>query len=491
MPIDPRDIPDSVHWYEGMLLLPEHFQAAAQRQEALSGYVAQIAMPYGWGVQQIATEIVEGVLHVRTLDAVMPDGLVIRYRSNDADAEPLNLDLKGHQQTLAQRKKIVVHVVVPAFSAATFGQDDADTGALRRYRSIRGLRFERDDGHVAADGPAMDQMRERPWLRPVLKLYVTASATTAPPDKYSSLPIMRIEQNAEAAIVAHRYEPPQTAIGGSNEIYKCARDVAAELRDKARFLNERLQRTSDLPERTTGAGTVTLEMQLRLLARQFKTLQHNVENLQALARTVPRIEALMKDRHSHPQLLYFALCDVVGDLALLGGELNLPEIPAYQHADALIAFDFLEQHIRLMLETLNQRHTVIAFERVTDGRFELALKHGDLGKRFVIGAVRHKGSPATPIVNWVVNAAITSADKVDDLKVHRTGGATRTKIDRDDSLDLDTPEMTTLFQIEVGDAIDEQDEVLVIENNASDGPMSILLYVPRETGEANAPPIRA
>ena len=33
MAIDPTLIPDTIHWYEGMLLLPEHFRAAGRRPD--------------------------------------------------------------------------------------------------------------------------------------------------------------------------------------------------------------------------------------------------------------------------------------------------------------------------------------------------------------------------------------------------------------------------------------------------------------------------
>src|SRR5438034_9486138 len=130
MPLDARAIPDMLHWYEGMLLMPEHFQSASRRQEALSGYLAHIASPYAWGVGAIDSEIVEGVMRVRSLDAVMPDGLVVRYRSDEPNDAPLELDLKQHKPALEKQKKLGVHLVVIAWSEQAADQDSADAGAL-------------------------------------------------------------------------------------------------------------------------------------------------------------------------------------------------------------------------------------------------------------------------------------------------------------------------------------------------------------------------
>lgn len=488
MPIDPRVIPDMLHWYEGMLLMPEHFQSANRRQEALGGYLAQACAPYPWGVRTIETELRDGILIVRKLEAVLPDGLVVRHFEEDPETLPLEIDLKRQKPNLEPQKKLAVHLVVPAWSDQMIAQEGPDAGALARYRSVRGARLERDDD-PGLNEPAQEAMRERPWLRPILRLYVTDGPLVRPPGKYVSMPIARVYLNAESTIVADRYEPPRLTIAGARELMACARDVAAELRGKARLLNDRLQRDGGLPDRQASEAAPTIEMQLRLIARRFQALQHNVENLQALVRTVPRLEALTKDAQTHPLPLYYALCDIVGDMALLGGELNLPEIPAYTHADPLAAFDFLERHIFCMAASLNQKFRVLAFERVTPGRFELAFKAQDLPDRFVLGAVRGKGTPASPVKEWMTKSMIATDEQRLDLKLRRVGGAPRQPIDRDETLDLVAPAMTSLFRVEADpDTIDPAGGTLVVEHSSGEPPIALLLYLPRDVGEPAAVP---
>ena len=332
-------------------------------------------------------------------------------------------------------------------------------------------------------------MHERPWLRPILRLYTTEGPLTRPPAKYVSIPLVRVFVNAKSAIVADRYEPPRLAIAGARELQACARDVANELRGKARLLNERLQRENALPDQQESDKARTFEAQVRLLTRSFQKLRENVENLQALVRTVPRLEALAKDACTHPLTLYLALCDIVGDMALLGGELKLPEIPPYAHADALAAFDFLQRHILTMAESLNQRFRVFAFERVTPGRFELAFKAQDLPAHFVLGAVRGQGAPASPVKDWMTKAMITTDEQRPDAKMRRVGGAVRHPIERDETLDLVAPSMTSLFRVETSvDAIDPDGTALVVEKNSGEPPIAILLYLPRELAPAIALP---
>lgn len=490
MAIDPEAIPDMLHWYEGMLLLPEHFQMASRRQEALSGYLAQVAVPYAWGLRRLKIVLDADALQIVELEAVMPDGLLVRYNKDRDKDLSLRVDLKDLKPDLDARKRQTIHLVVPAWSGEVLGQEGPEAGGLTRYRSVPGARLEQGDVEGPAESAA-EAAYERPWLRPALALFANDGPLKAPPIKYTSLPLLRLFQNAESAIVVDEYEPPCTHIGTAPRLQACARNVIDELRAKAGFLNERLRRDTGLPSRKETAALPSIEMQLRLLARRFEALQNNVENLQALARPVPRLQALLRDGNTHPFTLYLALCDVIGDLALLGGDLNLPDVPAYAHADPLLVYDFLRRHILWMLATLNQKYRVIAFERINERRFEHRFKPGDFGSSFIIGAVREPGMPASQILTWMSNAAIVTEELRPDLKRRRVGGARREPIERDDALDLSAPSMTSLFRVHVDGDIRPDESTLVVENKAADGPRDILLYVPRDPDEVEAQRIGA
>src|SRR5262245_15731761 len=95
-----RDIPDAVQWHEGMLLAPQHFQQTALRSEALLAYRVGGAATYPWGVVRLELDLgvlAQGLFRVDELEAVLPDGLVVR--SPHAESEPpLQLDLTGPGQ---------------------------------------------------------------------------------------------------------------------------------------------------------------------------------------------------------------------------------------------------------------------------------------------------------------------------------------------------------------------------------------------------------
>src|ERR1700678_750902 len=93
MNTDARSIPDLVRWYEGMLLLPEHFQAAAHRQEAVVPYLTFAAAPYAWGVAALEAPLDKGVFKVTRIEAVMPDGMLVASPDDRREDDPLVLDL--------------------------------------------------------------------------------------------------------------------------------------------------------------------------------------------------------------------------------------------------------------------------------------------------------------------------------------------------------------------------------------------------------------
>ena len=47
-----RDIPAAIHWHEGLLLTPQHFQQLTSRHEALVQYSAAVYSPYCWGLRR-------------------------------------------------------------------------------------------------------------------------------------------------------------------------------------------------------------------------------------------------------------------------------------------------------------------------------------------------------------------------------------------------------------------------------------------------------
>ena len=108
--------PDAIQWHEGMLLAPQHFQQQAVRDGQHAIFHAQHASPYHYGVTELeldAERLASGKLFVSRVEAILPDGLCVRYAA-DADAEfgELSVDLAPHAPELSEGPEIVYLAVV-------------------------------------------------------------------------------------------------------------------------------------------------------------------------------------------------------------------------------------------------------------------------------------------------------------------------------------------------------------------------------------------
>src|SRR5437762_12305103 len=94
-----RDIPAAIHWHEGLLLTPQHFQQLTSRQEALVQYSAAVYSPYCWGLRRFKHQGISlptGKFQVIELEAVMPDGVLVSH-DVAANGSPLAVDLAKYK----------------------------------------------------------------------------------------------------------------------------------------------------------------------------------------------------------------------------------------------------------------------------------------------------------------------------------------------------------------------------------------------------------
>jgi hypothetical protein len=244
MTIDSDEIPELLNWYEGMLLMPWHFQQSARRQEALSSWLVQAAAPNGWGVRILKSHLHNGIFQVDELEAMMPDRLVVRYR--DSEGEGLRIDLKG--KLTAETPRICVQLAVFRWHSEALGK-----GAQARYLPAASERARGPYADMVPD--ADDQGGETPWLRPVLQLQVTASPLDKLASRFVGLPLACFVQHAEDDRLPDYsdYQPPSLTLGTSlvregepralTPLLEHAAAVRTALLAKAAFLNSRLAAT--------------------------------------------------------------------------------------------------------------------------------------------------------------------------------------------------------------------------------------------------------
>ena len=315
-------IPDLIQWHEGQLLTPQHFQQFSLRVESLIQALPSRYLPVLLGhaapSTTMAPQLTTGVLRVRALDAVMPDGLHVVFAPGH---DQLQIDLRPLAGRMRQRP-MPVHLAMPI-------QADHVPRAQHRYFS-----YESDP---VADDNTGDGGVAIPRLRPRLVLM----ADEQPPARFTSFPLLEVRCDGE------RFEPTGfVTADAARRLLVVARDGSASdvselLRLRALALSERA-----------------------ILSPQSSFGSEARSQIHLLTAALPALEALLRTEQAHPFALYLELCRVAGQVATLGHSLLTPVFPAYVHNDALPSFEQVTQFItRVVREGVPDTLRRFAFEQ--------------------------------------------------------------------------------------------------------------------------------
>ncbi|HYG10782.1 MAG TPA: type VI secretion system baseplate subunit TssK [Pyrinomonadaceae bacterium] len=442
------EIPKAIDWHEGLLLTPQHFQQIARRQEALLQYHTAMIAPFYWGIRQLNIEeanLSRGLLQIRHLEAVMPDGLVVSYREGDdlqAD-RGLQKDLTKSEDLKQERMKIYL-VVAPQTNRMLQGKN---------------ARYDFYDGEPVADEQTGEgQVRIR-RLIPRLRLMID----TKPPQETVNIPLMEVEYKDDRyvqtdfipplLIVTSRHgQPAQVRLGLDCE------GIAKLARDKVQTLAGRAQSQSP-----SGAARLDLE---------------TTTSIRSLAASLPHLEAILSTEVSHPFPIYLALCSMAGHLAALGPDL-IPDKPSYNHYDLRTTFKPIIKFIRQAIEQgLTSSYTPYVFtyhDEVYDINFDAAW----MRRRLVISLRGQPGVSPEKLIQWGETCLIGSQEHMQSIREKRILGADRTHIKGDE--DLMPSKDVVLFSLRADPMFIEPNKILQIFNRSShrDGvrPVEIILYV--------------
>ena len=382
-------LPDAIQWHEGMLLVPQHFQQMALRQEALLHYHMGVASPFHWGVRRFAHDAVllaGGLFRVREIEAVLPDGLLVSLTGEDS--EDLELDLAPLIDQMREGP-ITIHLAVAARRPSAAAQNGAQT----RYRSV--------PGEDVVDENTGDGWVQIPRLRPRLTLV----AGDAPSSRYCTLPIARVTYGSDLFTLTD-YIPPTLAVPVRSEIGAICSRIARMLREKGTFLAEELR------TRHYDMGT--------------SLVLDNRSKIQSLVEGLPALEANLHTGRSHPFTLYHSLCLIAGHVATLGSIPVPPVFAPYDHNDPRPAFDAVHDYIvRMIEEGIHETFLRLQFS-FDDGAFFRTIDPSWLDDSSILIGVRGKGKVREKQVTaWMEEALIGSEPVIRSLRERRILGARR------------------------------------------------------------------
>jgi type VI secretion system protein ImpJ len=448
MGMNANEIPGAIDWREGLLLTPQHFQQISLRQEALLQYNTAMIAPFYWGIRYLKIEepnLFRGLVQVKHVEAVMPDGLVVSYREGDDLQADHGLQVDLNKVEKIKRQPMKVYLAVAPQSR------QMSKGEHARYHSY--------DGEPVVDeytGEGKVRMRR---LVPHLRLIVAAT----PPQETVNFPLMEVEYKNDS-FVQTEFIPPLLIVT-SNQRLGAQSQLGIDCERLAKTVRDKAQELAGQAETQSPSGAMRLDLETKSWIR-------------SLAASLPHLEAILSTEVSHPYPIYLALCSMAGHLAALGAKL-VPDKPSYKHYDLRATFQpvirFIEQAIQEGLTSSFSSHLFTYHDEVYEIKFEA----GWMNRRLVISLRGRPGGSTDELIQWGEECLIGSQEYLQSMKQKRILGATRNHIKRDG--DLVPPRDVVLFSLKADPEFIVPGEMLQIFNRSTHRdvarPVEIVLHV--------------
>jgi type VI secretion system protein ImpJ len=430
-----RVIPDPIQWSEGLLLEPHHFQQLSSRLDSLVQALPTLYVPFYWGVRAFdynTSDLMKGVLNVRALEVVMPDGLHLALSPRDQ----LQLDLRALPAGTAQ--PVLIHLACPL-------SDGQTPPARQRFWSYR-------------DDPVPDENTgERAVAIPRLRPRVELIAGPEPPARYTSFPLIEVRREGETYFPTE-FTPPTLHVAVSSPVGRICTHVCQRLRTKA----------VHLAEQAIAAPQTAFAAEARF-------------QLHALLSGLPALEAVLKIEPVHPFPLYLELCRLAGHVAILGHSLTPPPFQAYVHDDLRPAFDEVAQFILKAVDEgvpdSVRRFSFVEEQEIfrlpADPEWTRALVSGSEARAVL--AVRTDAGESLA-VTWAENCVISGRAAIASQLGRRILGFTRRPTGRVG--DLMAFKGLYLFElIADGEVMRPEDDLFVLGSTSGVRPDALYLYI--------------
>ena len=328
-------------WLDGLFLEPNHLQQQDRYHERLVAERLSALVPYEWGVLECVIDeraVTAGELRVTRLDAVLPDGTLLRVGDGGDDSLPART-IEGFR---GQVSSLDVFVGVAQESDVTPNVDlvgDPSTHArlLRTESSVSDFNTGKDERAV-------------PWGRHNVRLLFGDERR----DRFDAIRIAQLVRASSGAVVLRTtMVPPALRIGASPFLPGGFQRVLSAMTAKQQALSaSRRQRSAAM-----------IDFQAADAAKFWL--------LHTLNQKMPVIAEIADKPHTHPREAHLALAELVGALCTFDVEASPASIPKYDH---LAIGDVFERLFAMALSLLDrliaERFVQIPLER-HDGGFHI------------------------------------------------------------------------------------------------------------------------
>ena len=313
-----------VHWYEGMFLRPQHFQAADRYWHELNDTALQWQQAYGYGLRHFQLDVdalSNYQVRIDRCHARLRHGTVVAIDSA-GELGPVNL-----RPALEQESQVTVYVAVPHL---VIGRPNVGANGVAADQRFKERTEELQDESRGGNDQAI-QLR-------ALNLQVLLA--NKDPDGYDSLPVARIKRAGPKEAVPQldvEFIPPLLAVDAWRPLHlDILRKVYDLLGANINLLAPRVvERGLSLAGQSERDLTDLLI--LRMLNEFYATLQ-----------------CFAFGDGVHPFVAYTELCRVVGALSVFGPTRRVADVPHYDHDDLARIFKWAKLQIESLLNATTE-----------------------------------------------------------------------------------------------------------------------------------------
>ncbi|MDR2268525.1 MAG: type VI secretion system baseplate subunit TssK [Holosporaceae bacterium] len=431
-------IQNFIHWHEGMLLSPHHFQQSDSYLQQMFSVFGTSGNAFCYGIHEISVDtsaLSSGVIRILKARGIFQDGYYFDY---DAMRDrPLEKNLTEYFS--AHTAPVKVYLAIPI---RKIGENELG-GDMARYYP--------DELTNVNDENTGENLINIPILKPKIRL-LTAEEIDA---RYTSFPVFEAEKAVDGGVVGTKFIPPYITVDEHSKISEVCRDIAQAIRSKVSYFADR---------KDNYAGVVTDE---------------SMACLRILIQAALPLEAIIKINSLQPFEIYKCLLHSAAHIISVNPTQLIPLLPKYDHVDLFGTFDSLQKYVQNILEKMKQKYEVVRFEK-EGNTFKLQMKKEwlSVGDEIAIGIQKAFSATEDETLHWIAGVQIASESMLGMIKDRRILGAERCIMER--GAYITQPVGMTILAVKIKNAYIKDSEKLCISNPSNVGvPEEVILYAER------------
>lgn len=310
-------------WHEGLILAPQHFQQQEQWLSFGQRRLAELALVEPWGISEVDIDeeaLATGRLKLTRLKLRLPDGTLVDSATSDL-LPPARDVARGVPAHVAQ---VVVSAALPLLGADGLNCSFDDVALMRPRRYFREFVTVQDHHGTGTDEIAVERLA----LRLMFDFEEQADAVACPVARL--VRNMRGEFQLDPAFV-----PPCLVLSAHNRHGERVQRLSDILTAKAASLQARRRERSDGETAEFGTSDVQLFWLLHCIHAHW-----------------PDIAFFQSHPAQPPERLYGVLARLAGSLLTFSKDVELDDLPPYDHQRQDEVFAALETLIRDLLNAV-------------------------------------------------------------------------------------------------------------------------------------------